>query len=177
MVVLSSMTREEQKDYDHARYLRIRSKRRAQVKAWSLANPGLMRQYKTSYRQRNLEKHCASNRLWNKANPEKCRKACSKWNKRNPGKSRQRTRKRMALLRGVTFEDCSKKIELLMLERFCRWCCRVLTEENRTIDHVIPLARGGHHISDNLVAACAWCNSSRRDKLISEWLFEQKFAA
>jgi 5-methylcytosine-specific restriction endonuclease McrA len=58
----------------------------------------------------------------------------------------------------------------LRLERFCRWCCRKLDDSNRTIDHVIPLNRGGFHVPDNLVACCLACNSSKRDQLVEEWL-------
>ena len=81
-----------------------------------------------------------------------------KWHKRN------------ALLKGCRTEDCTAKIALLRLERFCRWCCDKLTEVNRTIDHIIPLNRGGHHIPDNLAASCARCNFSRGDKMIEDWL-------
>ena len=31
-----------------------------------------------------------------------------------------------------------------------------------TIDHVLPLARGGHHTTENVVPACLPCNSRKR---------------
>ena len=39
--------------------------------------------------------------------------------------------------------------------------------DNLTLDHVIPLARGGQHRVENLVAACKPCNSRKhaRDAL------------
>ena len=39
-----------------------------------------------------------------------------------------------------------------------------------TMDHVVPLSKGGHHSVGNVVAACWPCNSSKRDMLLSEWL-------
>ena len=39
-----------------------------------------------------------------------------------------------------------------------------------TIDHVLPLCRGGTHDLDNLVLACGFCNSSRSGKTVEEWL-------
>lgn len=36
-------------------------------------------------------------------------------------------------------------------------------------DHVIPISRGGRHSMGNLVPACKTCNSSKSDKLITEW--------
>lgn len=38
-----------------------------------------------------------------------------------------------------------------------------------TVDHVIPLARGGTNFEGNLIPACRRCNSSRSDLLIVEW--------
>jgi len=38
-----------------------------------------------------------------------------------------------------------------------------------TIEHVIPLSRGGTHTKDNLIPACTHCNYSKQDKLIGEW--------
>lgn len=39
-----------------------------------------------------------------------------------------------------------------------------------TVDHVIPLSRGGSNFEGNLLPACRRCNSARSDLLISEWL-------
>lgn len=45
-----------------------------------------------------------------------------------------------------------------------------------TIDHVIPRARGGQHVWDNVVAACSTCNSAKDDRLLSElgWTLKAK---
>lgn len=38
-----------------------------------------------------------------------------------------------------------------------------------TVDHVVPLARGGTNYEGNLVPACRRCNSSKADRLLIEW--------
>lgn len=38
------------------------------------------------------------------------------------------------------------------------------------VDHVIPLAKGGTNWPENIVLACKNCNSSKSDKLLSDWL-------
>lgn len=38
-----------------------------------------------------------------------------------------------------------------------------------TVDHVVPLQRGGTNYEGNLVPACRSCNSSKRDLLLVEW--------
>lgn len=49
----------------------------------------------------------------------------------------------------------------------CRYCgC---TDE-LAVDHIIPLSRGGTNDPENLTPACKPCNSSKRDKLVEEWL-------
>jgi hypothetical protein len=51
------------------------------------------------------------------------------------------------------------------------YVCRYCSAENVkfAIDHVVPLSRGGTNDEDNLVVACFACNSSKNDKLLSEW--------
>lgn len=39
-----------------------------------------------------------------------------------------------------------------------------------TVDHIVPLARGGSNFSSNLAPACRSCNSSKGTKLLAEWM-------
>ena len=97
------------------------------------------------------------------------------WKKKNPAKVRDLNERRRHLKRAATLvspQECADKIEELRRECFCRWCCIRLTPSNRSIDHIIPLARGGAHIPDNLAAACRTCNSSKNDKFLHEWEWE-----
>lgn len=48
------------------------------------------------------------------------------------------------------------------------WCGRVLTDDEITLDHVVPLARGGWHAADNLRVACRLCNSRKGTRLLGE---------
>lgn len=49
--------------------------------------------------------------------------------------------------------------------RSCAYCPAPAT----TVDHVIPLARGGTNYEGNLVPACKRCNSAKCDRLVVEW--------
>lgn len=65
-----------------------------------------------------------------------------------------------------------KKIRLRILMRDgyeCYWCGM----DADTVDHIIPVAKGGLDIDDNLVAACRKCNFSKRDKLPDEFIMER----
>ena len=48
----------------------------------------------------------------------------------------------------------------------CRYCGGVAT----TIDHVVPLVRGGSNHEGNLAPACRTCNSSKGALLVVEWM-------
>lgn len=52
----------------------------------------------------------------------------------------------------------------------CYLCGNYTPRKLRTADHVLPLARGGHHSANNLKMACWSCNSSKRDLTPEEFL-------
>lgn len=49
----------------------------------------------------------------------------------------------------------------------CHYCGD--RHDNMCADHVVPLSRGGSNDRDNLVCCCIPCNSSKADRLLSEW--------
>lgn len=51
----------------------------------------------------------------------------------------------------------------------CHYCGRHCAREELTMDHVVPLARGGRSSKANLVACCKSCNSAKKSRLPSEW--------
>lgn len=55
----------------------------------------------------------------------------------------------------------SKKQIVLQLDPFCRYCLIVKSD---TVDHVIPLCRGGSNDLSNLVGCCYSCNQKKADK-------------
>jgi 5-methylcytosine-specific restriction endonuclease McrA len=59
------------------------------------------------------------------------------------------------------------KKELIKLYSSACFYCGSLNKI--TIDHVIPISRGGTHGIGNLVAACAFCNGSKSTKFLIEW--------
>ncbi len=53
----------------------------------------------------------------------------------------------------------------------CHYCGAVFPPSELTMDHVIPLARGGRSEKFNLVPSCKACNSAKRQLLPAEWEF------
>lgn len=51
----------------------------------------------------------------------------------------------------------------------CYYCHRRVGRENLTMDHVLPISRGGKSKKGNIVAACKACNNKKRYLLPVEW--------
>ena len=51
----------------------------------------------------------------------------------------------------------------------CHWCGGQFPPEELTMDHVIPLARGGKASRNNVVPSCKECNSRKKYLLPMEW--------
>jgi len=55
----------------------------------------------------------------------------------------------------------SRKNRLHKKHPFCNWCEKEVTREESTVDHVIPLHRGGLDNNNNIVLSCEPCNRER----------------
>jgi 5-methylcytosine-specific restriction endonuclease McrA len=45
------------------------------------------------------------------------------------------------------------------------WTCHYCGQEANTVDHLIPISKGGTDEATNMVAACVKCNSGKRDRM------------
>jgi 5-methylcytosine-specific restriction endonuclease McrA len=51
----------------------------------------------------------------------------------------------------------------------CHYCGRLFKPSELTMDHLIPLTRGGKSVQGNLVPACKECNNKKKYLLPMEW--------
>lgn len=51
----------------------------------------------------------------------------------------------------------------------CYYCGNKFPANELTMDHVVPLIRGGKSVKNNLVPACKECNNIKKHKLPIEW--------
>ncbi|WP_300456458.1 HNH endonuclease [Desulfobacula sp.] len=51
----------------------------------------------------------------------------------------------------------------------CHYCKHIFLPKDLTMDHVIPLARGGKSEKFNLVPCCKDCNTKKKQQLPAEW--------
>ena len=59
----------------------------------------------------------------------------------------------------------------------CFYCHKVVSAGEATIDHLIPLSRGGERFESNAVIACRWCNSHKSDMEYGEFLASKVYAS
>ncbi len=56
----------------------------------------------------------------------------------------------------------------------CHYCGGKFPVRELTMDHLVPLVRGGRSTKGNLVPACKDCNTKKQHRLAFEWETEQQ---
>lgn len=51
----------------------------------------------------------------------------------------------------------------------CHYCKRFFLPRELTMDHLVPVARGGMSVKSNVVPCCKDCNTKKRQLLPLEW--------
>lgn len=51
----------------------------------------------------------------------------------------------------------------------CHYCGRNFTPRGLTMDHVVPISRGGKTTKGNVVPCCKECNNAKKQLLTMEW--------
>lgn len=84
--------------------------------------------------------------------------------KNRPAKNaRQQIRNRK--VQGATHIIAAKDLRRL----YSQPCAECGTMQNLSIDHIIPLSRGGSHSVGNMMTLCRSCNASKNARTIMEW--------
>ena len=51
----------------------------------------------------------------------------------------------------------------------CYYCRNIFSPKDMTMDHLIPIIRGGRSTKGNVVPACKECNNKKKHSLPMEW--------
>ncbi len=57
----------------------------------------------------------------------------------------------------------------------CHYCGRNVGAANLTMDHVVPVARGGRSVRSNCVPCCKQCNNEKRATTPAERILDRLF--
>lgn len=154
-------------------YLANREKKLAYNRAYWAANKDKANAKHAEYRKKNRLKINALNRAYWDKHPEKFKGWRKKWINKNRGVVSSYDANARARQLGVDYDK-------ELIEQFFSWIknqdfvscsyCGCFIPSNKVhIDHIVPITRNGAHHPDNFAVACHSCNSSKTDKLLSEW--------
>lgn len=90
------------------------------------------------------------------------------WNANNLEKRTQYThRRRLWAIRNGNNDLTAEQIETLKVSHpYCKLCNAT---DNLTLDHNLPLSRGGQNTLSNIIILCGSCNSSKSDRTLDEY--------
>jgi hypothetical protein len=169
--------RKKQSIIDRRRAYRKKYRRKTKIRMrhWYVKNrDSIIRRVEARYRKkkRSINRHKAAWYIRNRTQHLHMQKL---WRCNNRDVRRELARRRYARKKGCTIGDVRATAAFyhhVQSARVikCHWCKRRVPRKQRTVDHVIPLCRGGKHCVTNLVPACRRCNCRKKDKLPSEFL-------
>jgi 5-methylcytosine-specific restriction endonuclease McrA len=143
-------------------YLANRDRKQAKAKEWMKANRDRFRKYYQSYQQQNRDK--INQYLDEYRKTEQGRLVAQK--------RRIRRRARKAENHSSDYSHNDLRDRLQVFGGLCSYC---LSSRGTSIDHFIPVSRGGSDALGNLLPCCKSCNSSKHNADPLEWYSRQSF--
>lgn len=109
---------------------------------------------------------------WRRRNPDKMYTYHKSWSIRNPDVVSAHRHKRRALMANAFVEEVIDSEVFEEWEWLCGICGGFIDEElkwphpgSATIDHILPISKGGKHEFNNVCPAHYGCNSRKRDRV------------
>lgn len=141
-------------------------------------NPDKLKQTRDTWRQNNPNNskdwHTANpdyNKNYYQENSEAAKIRVAQWAKDNPDKIARSTTKQRAGLSFIDDGTANKEFVVqLYATKLCYYCGTFTDEKDRTIDHKVPVSRGGVHGASNLVMSCVTCNKVKFTKTEDEFI-------
>ena len=87
-------------------------------------------------------------------------------------KERIRTHARRSAERADTYTVAEWLHTVELFDNSCAYCG---AKHNLTMDHIVPISKGGKNVFTNIVPACKSCNSSKNSSELIAWYTAQVF--
>lgn len=131
---------------------------------------GSLRRWKED-RRKNADAYRRRAREWNRRNRERVNARQREWARLNPERARIRLQRRRARERGAegtwTVDEWNE-----LVDRYDGRCAYCGCSEPLTVDHRVPLARGGSNFISNILPACSRCNKRKSFRVEEEFRAE-----
>ena len=113
-----------------------------------------------AWRENNADKVKQYQDKWKEANPEKDKRRKRNWSKRNLVRRKVYNQNRIAkkYKNGGSFTAKEWKS---LCEKYDNRCLCCGEKERLTVDHVVPISKGGTSNIENIQPLCMYCNSSK----------------
>lgn len=116
--------------------------------------------------QRNRESSISGGLRWRQRNAEHVKAYRKRYRQENRHKIRTFAAKRRAISRNAGGEMSASQWAALQAQYEYRCLCCGMQDVNLTIDHVVPLSKGGTNLIDNIQPLCKSCNCRKGKKII-----------
>ena len=134
------------------------------VMKWSSENPEKHNKWVDDWHKANREKGLVATRKWSNNNKDKELAKTRRWRANNPEKARLCTENRRA--RKINAEGSVSTKEWKELCKKYGNKCLCCGKQEVTMDHIVPLSKGGTNKIDNYQPLCGVCNSRKHNKII-----------
>lgn len=142
-------------------YLRDRERRLKERKAYYLANRERCIAAMKEYDDAHLDAKRARHRAWREENRERAAEAAREWRRANPERSRALNGAKRARKKALPYEYIDRTEIYERDAGICGICGGATDPDNWHLDHIIPLARGGSHLHENVQVAHPTCNQRK----------------
>lgn len=127
------------------------------------ANGAQIKATDATYREANRAELAERQRAWREAHPESYGAIHSKWKAENKDLVNASTHKRRNTIKGAGHHWTAAEWQALKARYgfTCLLCGRKEPDIALTVDHVVPVSRGGGNTIDNIQPLCKGCNSRK----------------
>lgn len=159
-----------EKDLENSRQWREKNKeRKAEMdKRYYEANKEKIAQYKKQWADENREHINKRNRIKYKENPGYRASVKASYHKRESLKKEV-----LATLTSEEWIECQDYFRDEEGNTRCAYCNKIT--KSATIEHFIPISKGGILTKENVLPVCLSCNTSKQDTDFFEWYPKQEF--
>lgn len=106
----------------------------------------------------------------NNGKPQGYCKSCAIHLKKSQGKDPRESRQKAIQENSDSTLNAKSLIKLFSSFDSCPVCGNYMKRNDKTLDHIVPLSKGGMHSIHNSIIVCRSCNSSKGAKDFENWL-------